>query len=66
MCAAPSRQHLGVNWAKRKIAASFKPETSWAVVDGALQSLMPSPLGDRLERFPMNTEVCFDPPRMPP
>uniref|UniRef100_A0A7S3EUA4 Cytosolic fatty-acid binding proteins domain-containing protein n=1 Tax=Haptolina ericina TaxID=156174 RepID=A0A7S3EUA4_9EUKA len=52
-------KHLGVAWAKRKIAASFKPETSWAVVDGTLQSLMPSPLGDRLERFPTNVEA-FD------
>ncbi|KAL1510299.1 hypothetical protein AB1Y20_006619 [Prymnesium parvum] len=50
-------KHLGVAWAKRKIAASFKPETSWRVVNGALQSLMPSPLGDRLERFPTDASL---------
>jgi hypothetical protein len=45
----PYLKHLGVGWAKRKLAASFKPEVSWAVVDGSLQMMMPTPLGDRLE-----------------
>ena len=42
--------------AKRKIANSFKPQSSWAIVDGVLQVLTPTPLGDRLETFPLNVE----------
>ena len=48
---------LGVSWAKRKIAEQFKPEVSWAVVDGVLQLIMPTPLGTRLERFPTDEAV---------
>jgi len=49
-------KHIGVGWAKRKIANSFKPQSSWAIVDGVLQVLTPTPLGDRLETFPLNVE----------
>lgn len=49
-------KHIGVSWAKRKIANSFKPQSSWAIVDGVLQVLTPTPLGDRLETFPLNVE----------
>jgi len=50
-------KHLGVGWAKRKVAEQFKPEVSWSVVDGVLQLMMPTPLGTRLERFPMHHKV---------
>ena len=30
-------KNLGVSWAKRKIATSFKPQSSWVVVEGVLQ-----------------------------
>ena len=30
---------------------------SWAVVDGVLQLIMPTPLGMRLERFPIHEAV---------
>jgi hypothetical protein len=53
----PYLKHLGVGWAKRKIATAFRPEPSFAVVDNVLQVLMPSPIGDRLERFPLDEEV---------
>ncbi len=42
---------LGTSWAKRKIAGAFKPDSSWAIVDGVLQVLTPTPIGNRLERF---------------
>ena len=48
---------MGVGWAKRKIALAFRPELSFAVVDGVLQVLMPSPIGERLERLPIDQEV---------
>ena len=48
---------LGAGWAKRKVALAFRPELSFAVVDGTLQLLMPSPIGDRLEKFPFDKEV---------
>jgi len=50
-------KHLGVPWAKRKLAGAFKPELSFAVVDGVLQVLMPSPIGERLEKLPIGVEV---------
>ena len=49
-------KHIGVGWAKRKIANLFMPQSSWAIVDGVLQVLTPTPLGDRLETFPLNVE----------
>jgi hypothetical protein len=49
-------KHIGISWAKRKIALSFKPQSSYAVVDGVLQVMTPTPLGDRLETFPLNEE----------
>lgn len=55
-------KHLGVGWAKRKVALSFKPEASWAVVDGVLQVVTPTPIGDRLETFRLGqSEVDVDP-----
>ena len=53
----PYLKHLGVPWAKRKLAAAFSPELSFAIVDGVLQVLMPSPIGERLELLPINQEV---------
>mmetsp|Transcript_13435 Transcript_13435/g.34431 ORF Transcript_13435/g.34431 Transcript_13435/m.34431 type:complete len:488 (+) Transcript_13435:79-1542(+) len=53
----PYLKHLGVPWAKRKLAGAFNPELSFAVVDGVLQVLMPSPIGERLELLPINQEV---------
>ena len=49
-------KHIGVGWAKRKVAVAFRPELSFAIVDGVLQVLMPSPIGERLERFPLDRE----------
>lgn len=55
-------QSLGVGWAKRKVATSFKPEASWAIVDGVLQVLTPTPIGDRLEAFRLGEkEADVDP-----
>ena len=42
----PYLKHLGVGWAKRRIAIAFKPETSWALVDGTVQCLMATPIGE--------------------
>lgn len=52
-------KHIGVSWAKRKIAAAFSPEPSFKIDDrdGVLQCLMSTPIGDRLERFPLDSEV---------
>ena len=44
----------GVGWAKRKVALAFKPQLSFALVDGVLQCLMPSPVGERLEVFSLD------------
>lgn len=46
-----------MGWAKRKVASAFRPELSFAIVDGILQVLMPSPIGERLETFPIGKEV---------
>lgn len=53
----PYLKHMGVAWAKRKLAVAFKPAVSFSIVQGVLQSLMPSPIGERLERFPLDEEV---------
>ena len=53
----PFLKHIGIGWAKRKVAVAFRPELSFALVDGVLQVLMPSPIGERLERFPLGEEV---------
>ena len=50
-------KHLGIPWAKRKLAGAFKPELSFAIIDGVLQVLMPSPIGERLELLPLHQEV---------
>ena len=34
-----------------QVAIAFKPELSWAIVDGSLQVMTPTPIGDRLETF---------------
>ena len=46
-------KHIGIGWAKRKLAVGFKPVGSWGIVDGVLQVMVPTPLGDRLETFPL-------------
>ena len=44
------------------MALSFKPEASWAVVEGVLQVVTPTPIGDRLETFKLGeSEVDIDP-----
>ena len=53
----PYLKRLGVGWAKRKLALAFRPEPSFAVVDGVLQFLMSSPIGERLERMPIGEEI---------
>jgi hypothetical protein len=53
----PYLKHLGVGWAKRKVALAFSPEPSFAIVDGVLQMYMASPIGERLELLPIDTEV---------
>lgn len=53
----PYLKHMGIAWAKRKLAVAFKPTVSFSIVQGVLQSLMPSPIGERLERFPLDEEV---------
>ena len=30
-------KHIGIGWAKRKLAVGFKPVGSWGIVDGVLQ-----------------------------
>ena len=39
----PYLKSIGVSWAKRKVALAFKPELSFALVDGVLQVAMPAP-----------------------
>ena len=47
-----------VSWAKRKVASAFSPEPSFKIAaDGVLQVLMSTPIGDRLERFPLDAET---------
>ena len=53
----PYLKALGVGWAKRQVAMAFKPAVSFVIVEGVLQVLMPSPIGERLERFPLDEEV---------
>ena len=53
----PYLKHIGVGWAKRKVAVAFKPQLSFALVDGVLQCLMPSPVGERLERFALDEDI---------
>ena len=53
----PYLKHIGVGWAKRKVALAFKPQLSFALVDGVLQCLMPSPVGERLEVFSLDEEM---------
>ena len=48
---------LGVGWAKRKVALAFRPQPVFAVVDGVLQVLLATPIGERLERLPINEDV---------
>jgi len=48
----PYLKHLGVGWAKRKIALAFRPEASWTLVEGTLQVITPTPIGERFESFP--------------
>ena len=45
-----------------QVALAFKPEPSWAIVDGALQVMTPTPIGDRLETFrPDESTTDVDP-----
>ena len=48
---------LGTGWAQRKVATSFRPTCTWAMVDGVLQVFTKTPIGDRLERFPIGAVV---------
>ena len=49
---------LGVAWAKRKVACSFKPKAMWSLSqDSILQAVMPNPLGVRTEKFPLHEYI---------
>ena len=38
----------------RQVALSFKPEGTWTLPEGVLQVMTPTPLGERLETFPLD------------
>lgn len=44
---------IGVNYVKRKLAASMTPVQEWALVDGGWQFAVATPIGLRLEKFPI-------------
>ena len=48
---------MGVGWAKRKVATAFRPAPVFAIVDGVLQILLTTPIGERLERLPVDEPV---------
>ena len=48
---------LGVGWARRKIAASFRPTTSWTWTGDALQAATRTPLGERRETFALEAKA---------
>ena len=51
---------LGVGWAERKVALAFR----WprlAVVDGVLQVLLATPIGEQLKQLPINKDVIDGP-----
>ena len=50
----PYLKHIGVGWAKRKVALTFRPQGVWSRQDGVLQVTTPTPLGVRLEMFPLD------------
>ena len=50
----PYLKHIGVGWAKRKVALTFRPQGVWSRQDGVLQVTTPTPLGVRLETFPLD------------
>jgi len=52
----PYLKHMGVGWAKRKIAVAYKPEASWALVSGVMQVMMVTPIGERVEKFPFDQQ----------
>ena len=59
----PYLKSIGVSWAKRKIAVAFKPVLTFDFdQSGVLQVRMPSPIGERVEIFPMNAEVPVSDP----
>jgi hypothetical protein len=58
----PYLKHMGVGWAKRKIAVAYKPEASWALVAGVVQAMMVTPIGTRVEKFPFDQQgATMDP-----
>jgi len=48
---------LGVNWAKRRLAAGMKPVQDWVLIDGTWQFTVQSPAGPRTEVFPIGVQV---------
>ena len=54
---------LGVSWPERQLATRFRPQLSFSLVDGALQVLFPSPIGNRVEVLPIDKEVMERDPK---
>ena len=50
-------KHLGVSWAKRKLALAFSPQPTCTLDGGALTIRMPSPIGCRVEVFTLGVEL---------
>jgi hypothetical protein len=53
----PYLKALNVGWAKRKLAGSFRPEPVFSLDDGILRMVLGSPIGERIETFPIDVEV---------
>ena len=48
---------MGVNYVKRKLAAGMKPLQEWTLVDGSWQFSVSTPVGIRVESFPLGVHV---------
>mmetsp|Transcript_16294 Transcript_16294/g.41545 ORF Transcript_16294/g.41545 Transcript_16294/m.41545 type:complete len:280 (-) Transcript_16294:123-962(-) len=48
---------IGVSYVKRSLAAGMKPVQEWAHIDGTWQFSVSTPIGLRVEKFPLGVEV---------
>ena len=48
---------LGVSWVESQLALRFRPKCVFSITDGVLQVRMPTPMGERVEKLPIDTEV---------
>lgn len=53
----PYLKRLGVGWAQRQAALTFKPKQSWTLEGGVLKMSMATPVRKHIETFPLNAET---------